>query len=93
MAGAFGPRSFRIVTGVAFAGPLSLLFGVGGLYAGAFGGPVIRLALAALGGGAGGPIAHVEHDILVGCAVGVVAGALAAVRLVASPPAWVWWAR
>jgi hypothetical protein len=91
--GLAGRRSFRIFTGLAMAGPLSLLFGIGGLFVGAFGGPVIRLALAGLGydGGWGNHV--IEHDILVGCAVGLILGPVSAVRLLFWPPAWMWWAQ
>jgi hypothetical protein len=70
---------------------LSLLFGIGGLFVGAFGGPVIRLALYGLGyqGSGGGHV--IEHDILVGCEVGLILGPVCAVRVLLWPPSWMWW--
>jgi hypothetical protein len=75
------------------AGPLSLLFGISGLFVGAFGGPVIRLALVGLGYGGGWGNHLIEHDILVGCEVGLILGPLSAVRLLIWPPSWMWWAQ
>jgi hypothetical protein len=91
--GLAGCRPFRVFSGLALAGPLSLLFGIGGLFVGAFGGPVIRLALVGLGYDVGWGGHVVEHDILVGCESGMIVGALSAVRLLLWPPAWTLWAR
>jgi hypothetical protein len=93
VAGLVGYRAFRVFTGLAMAGPLSLLFGIGGLFVGAFGGPVIRLAFVGLGYDGGGGDHVIEHDILVGCEVGMILGVLSAARLLLWPPARMWWAR
>jgi nitroreductase len=93
IAGLVGPRPFHVFSGLTAAGPLSLLFGMGGLFVGAFGGPLIRLALGGLGFDAGGGDHVIEHDIRVGCGVGMIAGPVAAVRLLLWPPSWMWWGR
>jgi hypothetical protein len=92
VAGLAGRRPFRLFTGLAMAGPLALLFGIGGLFVGALGGPVIRLALVGLGYDGGGGDHLIEHDILFGCEIDLVLGPLAAVRLLLWPPAWMRWA-
>ncbi len=90
IAGLVGPRVFDTYSALSLAGPLSLLFGIGGLFGGAFGGPLLRIALEGLGHHSGGE--HlIEHDIRVGCGLGMLFGVLSAVRLWIWPPQWMWW--
>jgi hypothetical protein len=91
IAGLIGPRAFNVFSALSLAGPLSLLFGVGGLFVGTFGGPLLRIALYGLGHDPGGGDHVIEHDIRVGCALGMFLGALSAVRLWIWPPQWMWW--
>jgi len=90
IAGLIGSRAFDAYSALSLAGPLSLLFGIGGLFVGAFGGPLLRIALEGLGHHSGGE--HlIEHDIRVGCGLGMVLGALSAIRLWIWPPQWMFW--
>ncbi|MGO8996728.1 MAG: hypothetical protein ACLQVI_25720 [Polyangiaceae bacterium] len=89
-----GHRVFRAFCALVLAGPLSLGFALGGLFLGAPAGFLIRLAMGAFGQFAEHPLlGYAEHDILVGCELGMVAGALGAVRLFLWPPVWMAWAR
>lgn len=88
--GLIGSRVFDAYSALSWAGPLSLLFGIAGLFVGAFGGPLLRIALEGFGHHSSGE--HlIERDIRVGCGLGMVFGVLSAIRLWIWPPQWMWW--
>lgn len=88
VAGLAGQRTFDAFCRLAWGGSLSLGFGIAGLFAGAPLGFLLRLAGMTLGVTDRPYLSHAEHDILVGCAVGIVLGALSGLRLLIWPPRW-----
>ena len=88
VAGLAGPWMLRAFSGLAMAAPLGLMFGIFGLFTGPLIGILVRLAAVTLGLSESPDFVSPEHDILVGCEVGIVLGGLAGLRLLAWPPDW-----
>jgi hypothetical protein len=58
------------------------------MFAGPFLGGLLRVAAFGFGLSDDSSLSYAEHDVLVGCEVGIALGALSAVRLMLWPPAW-----
>ncbi|HEX7601533.1 MAG TPA: hypothetical protein VF316_08010 [Polyangiaceae bacterium] len=86
--GIYGGRPLSAYLGLSMAGPLSLLVGIGGLFAGPFFGLLGRFAMLAFTNDVHPSLAYADHDIRWGAGIGVAMGLLAGVRWMLWPPPW-----